>query len=151
MKQTISIKLKLHTSPEQFQVLRATQLAYRDALNHVSTYAFEHGKTSSNIKLHQGCYTELRSRYHLGAQMACSVEREVAATYKGLWTKWTKNVEHRKAGYTKKSFKGLDKPPQFVSPTLTYHLGRDYSLKPGQQVSIAPAWCRNWGGKAVVR
>ncbi len=132
----MSIKLKLHTSPEQFQMLRTTQLAYRDALNHVSTYAFEHGKISSNIKLHQGCYPELRSRYHLGAQMACSVEREVAATYKGLWTKWAKNVEHRKAGYTKKRFKGLDKPPQFVSPTLTYHLGHDYSLKPGQQVSI---------------
>jgi len=36
-------KLKLHTTPMQFQAFRATQLAYRDALNYVSTYAFAHG------------------------------------------------------------------------------------------------------------
>jgi hypothetical protein len=32
MKQIISAKLKLHTTPEQFQALRQAQLAYRDAL-----------------------------------------------------------------------------------------------------------------------
>jgi hypothetical protein len=39
------------------------------------------------------------------------VFRQVGATYKGLWTKWYKNVEARKSGWTKKRFKGLDKPP----------------------------------------
>ena len=38
----ISAKLKLHTTPEQFSALRQTQLAYRDALNYVSRYAFAH-------------------------------------------------------------------------------------------------------------
>ena len=42
-------------------------------------------------------YAELRARYHLPSQLACSVERQVAATYKGLWTKVKKNVEHRRA------------------------------------------------------
>jgi hypothetical protein len=32
MKQLIAAKLKLHTDPQQFQALRTTQLAYRDAL-----------------------------------------------------------------------------------------------------------------------
>jgi hypothetical protein len=32
MKQIITAKLKLHTTHEQFQALRTTQLAYRDAL-----------------------------------------------------------------------------------------------------------------------
>src|ERR1700676_55697 len=40
MKQMLTAKLKLHTTPEQFQKLRQTQLAYRDALNFVSRYAF---------------------------------------------------------------------------------------------------------------
>jgi predicted transposase len=51
MKQVISAKLKLHTTPEQFQALRTTQLAYRDALNYVSRYSFEHGKMSNQIRL----------------------------------------------------------------------------------------------------
>jgi len=44
MKTVISAKLKLNTTPEQFNAMRATQLAYRDALNFVSKYAFDHGK-----------------------------------------------------------------------------------------------------------
>lgn len=136
MKQTLSVKLKLHTTPEQFQQMRATTLAYRDALNFVSQYAFEHGKTSSNKTLHRGCYRQIRERYGLPSQMACSVRREVAATYKGLWTKLMKNIEHRKMGLTKKRFKGLDKSPTFVSPTLTYQHGYDYSFRQEKQVSL---------------
>src|SRR5258708_15193008 len=44
MKTVITTKIKLHTTPEQFAALRATQLAYRDALNYVSQYAFVQGK-----------------------------------------------------------------------------------------------------------
>src|SRR5215467_14442966 len=87
MQQIITAKLKLLTTPEQFHALRQTQLAYRDALNAVSHYAFEQGKTSNVTRLHKGMYAELRARYHLPSQLACSVERQVAATYQGLWTK----------------------------------------------------------------
>jgi transposase len=31
---------------------------------------------------------------------------------------------------------GLDKPPKYVSPTLTYNYGHDYSFKTGQQVCV---------------
>jgi hypothetical protein len=68
--------------------------------------------------------------------MACNVPRQVGATYKGLWTKYKKNQQDRKAGITKKRYKGLDQPPKYVSPTLTYNYHRDYSLKPDKQVSI---------------
>jgi hypothetical protein len=111
MKQSVTAKLKLITEPEQFAVLRQTQLAYRDALGAVSRYAFEHGKTNSVTRLHKGMYTELRVHYHLPKPLACSVERQVSATYKGLWTKLKKNVEHRCAKITRKRFKGLDQPP----------------------------------------
>jgi len=69
----ISAKLKLHTTQQQFQALRRTQLAYRDGLNAVSRYAYKQGKTSSNQKLHQGMYTVLRRDYHLPSQLACSL------------------------------------------------------------------------------
>jgi putative transposase len=128
MQQIITAKLKLMTTPEQFQTLRQTQLAYRDDLNAVSHYAFEQGKTSNVTRLHKGTYAQLRARYHLPSQLACSVERQVASTYKGLWTKLLKNKEHRRKKITKKRFKGLDQPPRYSSPTVQYTYERDYTF-----------------------
>jgi putative transposase len=136
MKQIITAKLKLHPDAAQFQALRTTQLAYRDALNRVSRYSFEHGKMSNQIRLRDETYYEIRSRYKLPAQMATNVPRQVGATYKMLWTKVRQNHAARQAGQTKKRYKGLDKPPKYISPTLTYNYQRDYSLKPESQVSI---------------
>src|SRR5712692_9853753 len=136
MKTVITAKLKLHTTPEQFAALRTTQLAYRDALNFVSRYAFEHGKMSNRVALQDGTYAEVRARFGLPSQMACSVPRQVGATYKTLWTKVKQNVAHRQAGQTKKRYKGLDTPPKYVSPTLTYQHRKDYTLKREQHVSI---------------
>lgn len=136
MKITMSAKLKLHTTPEQFASLRATQLAYRDALNYTSCYAYEHGKLSNQQKLQQGVYAELRMRYKLSSQMACNVSRQVGATYKTLWTRAKQNAEARRDGRTKKRYKGLDQAPKYVSPTLTYNYQRDYSFKKEQQVSV---------------
>src|ERR1700676_644401 len=113
MKMTLSAKLKLQTTPQQFAMLRATQLAYRDALNFVSRYAFTHGKMSNKVALQDGTYADLRSRFHLPAQMACSVPRQVGATYKSLWTKVKQNNAARKAGQTKKRYKGLDSAPKY--------------------------------------
>jgi putative transposase len=136
MKTVITAKLKLNTTPEQFQALRTTQLAYRDALNYVSQYAFEHGKMSNRVALQDGTYDEVRARFHLPSQMACSVPRQVGATYKALWTKVKQNAAARKAGLTKKRYKGLDQAPKYVSPTLTYQYKKDYSFKSEQQLSI---------------
>jgi putative transposase len=136
VKQTLTTKLKLTTTAEQFAALRATQLAYRDALNFVSRYSFEHGKISSNAGLQKGTYYDVRAQFNLPAQMMCSVMREVAATYKGYWSKAKQNAAARKAGHTRKRYKGLDRPPTFVSPTLTYQHRKDYSFKANQQVSL---------------
>ena len=136
MKTVITAKLKLQTTAAQFQALRATQLAYRDALNYVSVYSFEHGKCSNRVALQDGTYAELRARFGLPSQMACSVPRQVGATYKTLWTKAKQNAEQRKAGITRKRYKGLDQPPTYVSPTLTYQYKKDYSFTCKQHVSI---------------
>ncbi len=136
MQQIITAKLKLLATPEQHQLLRQTQLAYRDALNYVSRFAFAHGKTSNNDRLQKGTYRDIRALFELPSQMACNVPRQVAGTYKGLWTKLKQNLEHRQAGHTKKRYKGLDQPPRYVSPTVTYNYNYDYSFKSGQLVSV---------------
>jgi putative transposase len=102
----------------------------------VSLYAFTHGKTSRVTTVHKGMYAELRTGYHLPSQLACSVERQVTATYKGLWTKLKKNVVHRRAKITKKRFKGLDQPPHYSSPTVQYTDERDYTFQCDSRVSI---------------
>jgi hypothetical protein len=106
MQTTITAKLKLVTTLEQFRQLRLTQLAYRDALNQASQHAFAHGKTSNSQRWHHDLYDEVRATHGLPSQLACSVFRQVGATYKGLWTKWYKNVEARKAGWTRKRVPG---------------------------------------------
>jgi putative transposase len=136
MKTVITAKLKLHMTPEQFQALRATQLAYRNALNYVSQYAFVHDKMSNRGALQEGTYDEVRVRFQLPSQMACSVTRQVRATYKTLWTKVKQNVAARKAGWTRKRYKGLDQALRYAFPTLTYQYKKDYSFKSEQHLSI---------------
>jgi len=132
----LTAKLKLQTTPEQFSALRATQLAYRDALNYVSRYAFAHDKMSNQLGLQEATYPDIRTRFGLPAQMACNVPRQVGATYKALWTKVNANAAARAAGHTKKRYRGLDQAPKYISPTLTYNFQRNYSFKTGQQVSV---------------
>ncbi len=136
MKTVITAKLQLKTTDDQFTALRRTQLAYRDALNFVSQYAYEHGKMSNKVALQEGTYEEIRVRFHLPSQMACSVPRQVGATYKGLWTKVKRNVQDRTLGWTRKRYKGLDQAYQYVSPTLTYQYKKDYCFKREGHVSI---------------
>jgi putative transposase len=128
----LTAKLKLHTTPDQFHALRQTQLAYRDALNYVSRYAFAHGKLSNQLALQEATYRDIRATFGLPAQMACNVPRQVGATYKALWTKVAANVTARKVGRTKKRYRGLDAAPKYISPTLTHNFQRDYSFKTGQ-------------------
>jgi putative transposase len=136
MQQIITAKLKLLATPEQYHALRQTQLVYRDALNYVSQYAFEHGKTSSEKQLHRGTYYEIRRQFKLPSEMTNNVIRQVGTIYKGLWTKARQNIAHRENKATRKRFKGLDKASIFISPTVTYNFGYDYGFKSGQQVSI---------------
>ena len=80
MHAVLTAKLQLPATPDQFPALRATQLAYRDALNDVSRYAVAHGKLSNAVGLQDGTYQEIRARFGLPAQLACSVPRQVGAT-----------------------------------------------------------------------
>lgn len=132
----ITAKLKLYPDAAQAAALRATQFAYRDALNYTSAYAFAHDKLSSLTKLHHGVYYDIRKRFGLLGQMACAVCRQVAGTYKAIWTKLQQNAAHRKAGLTKKRYRGFDQAPKYVAPTVSYS-NQEFRFKTGQQVSIS--------------
>ena len=132
----MSAKLKLRHSPEQKAMLDAVSLAYRDALNYTSEEAFKLDKTSSAPKIQKAVYDTLRSRFGLGAQLACTASRQVASSYKTQWTKLKQNIQAIKAGHTKRRYKGLDVAPKFVSRTLEYQYGRDYSWKKDGKVSV---------------
>jgi transposase len=94
------------------------------------------GKTYNGTKIQKEVYYTLREKFRLPSQMACNVPRQVGATYKSLRTKLKHNQEAIKAGRTKKRYKGLDKPPNFVSRTCILNYQRDYSFIKDQKVSI---------------
>lgn len=139
VKLTLTAKLKLLHTPGQKAALDAISLAYRDGLNYASVVAFEAGKTSNQNKVQKLTYPELRAR-GIPAQMACNIARTVGASYKQLWAAFRQHQERQQQrvnqGKKPKPFRPFEKPPRFVSRTLTYSYGRDYSLKAGRQVSI---------------
>lgn len=137
VKITLTAKLKLNHTREQKAALDAVTLSFRDALNFTSQKAFEMEKSSNAAKIQKEVYATLRERFGLGAQMACSVPRQVGATYKTLWTKVKQSAAKRAVNPKARRYKGLDQAPKFVSRTLSYQYQRDYSFKKGQQVSIS--------------
>jgi putative transposase len=136
MKQIITAKLKLITTDEQTKAFRRTQLSYRDALNFASKYAFDNGIISNAIDLQKATYSAIREKFNIPAQMACNIPRQVAGTYKFLKTKQKKHEENLRKKYTKKKFRGLNKPAKYIAPTVTYSYGRDFSFCHESQISI---------------
>ena len=134
--QIITAKLKLLIDAEQAGVLMETACAYRDALNQTAEVAFAHNKLSQAMKLQTLVYGELRERFGLPAQMACNVPRQVAASYKMLWSRTKTNAEHRAKGWTKKRYRGLDRPPRYSALTVFYNYRRDFSLGKDRTVSL---------------
>src|SRR6266851_3822837 len=78
MKMVLTAKLKLHTTPAQFQALRATQLAYRDSLNFVSQYAFVHGKMSNRVALQEGTYVSPTLTYQYKKDYSFKAKQQIS-------------------------------------------------------------------------
>ena len=116
MKQVITAKLKLLTTPDQFRALRRTQLAYRDALNYVRRYSFAHGKraTASVPKRDLADSAPVWVACADGLQCAAPGGRHLP----GAVDQGQEEAEARRLGSTKKRYRGLEKAPRYVSPTL---------------------------------
>lgn len=134
--QIITAKLKLLVDKAGKAALLKTAMAYRDALNHASGVAFAHNKMSAGMKLQRLVYEDLREKFGLPSQMACNAPRQVAASYKTLWSRTKTNAEHRARGWTKKRYRGLDKALRFSGLTVFYNYKRDYSFGKNNTVSV---------------
>jgi len=80
-KVTRTVSLKLVNSPE---ALGETIDSFAQACNYVSQIAFENNYLSQRLALHRLTYKDIRSRFPLTAQMACSTIRQVAGTYTSM-------------------------------------------------------------------
>jgi len=79
MKQTLTIKL--HPTPEQFNILKETMEAFNEACNSISEIAFQ-TKTFNNWQLHHLVYRDIRQKFKLSAQMTVRAISKVADAYK---------------------------------------------------------------------
>ena len=72
-KATRTVSLKLVNPPE---ALGKTIDSFAQACNYVSQIAFENNYLSRRLALHRLTYKDIRDRFPLTAQMACSVIRQ---------------------------------------------------------------------------
>ncbi len=85
-------KLKISPSEEEKCALVHTMHAYSDACNFVSEYVYA-SHTLSQTLLHKALYFQIRNKFDLPSQVACSVIRTVIARYKAIRSqnhKWVK-------------------------------------------------------------
>jgi hypothetical protein len=105
--------------------------------HHTSQHAFAYDKTSNSRRLHHDLYQETRARFNLPSRDARAVSSDRwALPTRGVSTRWYKNVEARKAGWTGKRYNGLDQLRHYVSPTLSYVYGLNYIFKATGRVSM---------------
>src|SRR3989449_2950363 len=79
MKQTML--LKLAPTPEQHQALLETMHAFNAACNYIATMAFE-ARVANKFELQKMTYGELRTTYHLPAQLAIRAISKTTDVYK---------------------------------------------------------------------
>ena len=127
---TVKIKLK-NIDSATGDVFNLTMNNYMKALNYVSKFAAENNLyLAPQKKLHNAVYYDIRSKFDLTSQLACSVSRDVLAKYKTLKT--NKQLFKTKKG---KSTNEIN-IPEFKRPTLTLVYNRDFSFTKDGLISI---------------
>jgi putative transposase len=86
------------------------------------------------VRLQQGTYADVRARFHLSAQMACSVPRQVGATCPVDTGQIERRSPHK--GMHQETLQRARHPTTLRFAPLTYQYKKDYSFKRGQAVSI---------------
>ena len=130
---TITAKLKLKNITENDKLeLDRTVNAYTEALNYVSEFVAKnslYGKPYAKIQ--EQVYYDIKAKFGLSAQMACSVCRVVAAKYKTLIT--NKQLYKTKKGKPT----GEINIPNFKPKEIDFVRDRNYSFGKDGQVSIS--------------
>jgi len=90
MKRTISLKLDL--SPEQYEALINTQLAFSKACNESIPFVVDN-RCWNRVALHHLCYYNIRGSIpNIGSQMVCNAIQKVCSSYKVLKIKRSQDV-----------------------------------------------------------
>ena len=128
---TITAQMRLAPTAEQANMLAQTRQAYLNALNHASQHAYKTGKTTKTA-LHEDLYYELRNTHGIGAQMACSVIKEVTARYKARKTQAKKRAKDIKKNKNRKNVKKRKrlkpKAITFKKEQIALVWNRDYTI-----------------------
>ena len=132
MKAVLTVKIKLkNIDSATGDVLSLTMNNYMKALNYVSKFVTENNLyLAPQKKLHNAVYYDIRSRFDLTSQLACSVSRDVLAKYKTLKT--NKQLFKTKKGKPTNEIN----IPEFKRPTLTLVYNRDFSFTKDGLISI---------------
>src|SRR6266702_3943019 len=82
-RQTRTIRLQLHTTPEQSRLLLQTKDAYTSCYNDVCQRA-DTQQISNSVDLHKLTYREHRARTHLPSQLICSARVKATESIKSV-------------------------------------------------------------------
>jgi putative transposase len=111
----LTLRLQLLPTPDQKAILLATMERFNEAANFAARIAFDAG-VRSQPAIHQRCYTAIRERFGLSAQMAVRAIGKVVETLASLRAKGQRETcpqfrPHGAVTYDERilGFKGLDK------------------------------------------
>ena len=117
---TLTRQIQLYPSNEAIAAFEEAITSYAAACNYVAPLAVKH-KTTSNTRLHKFLYKEIREKFNLNSQIACSVFKTVCAKLKTI------HATQPKWAVT----------PHFEAKTLELVWRRNYTLFNDGKVSIS--------------
>ena len=79
-----TIKIKVHTTDEQKQILLDTMSEYTQAFNHVLDVGFD-DKCWNGVELHKRTYYDVRNRLNLPSQLIISARQKAAEAIKSVY------------------------------------------------------------------
>ena len=112
-KLVVTAKVQIHPERQVHKILDRSMVQYSLACDRISSYCFEN-KCLKRETIHNDLYEELRDKFGLKSQMACSAIITVIAKYKTILSEEHKWIQ-----------------PKFKKPQLDLVWNRDYSLVQG--------------------
>lgn len=139
---TKTIKLHIHTTPEQEMLFCQMTEQYRKACNFVSQYIFDNNFNLTYQSLNKALYNDIRSQYGLKSQLSQSAVKTAIAKYKTVKQQLFQNPYRHKDGNGNwqritRTLEWLWEPVFFSRPQADLVRNRDYSfVNNGQTLSI---------------
>ena len=84
---TVTLKLKIHPTPQQAAALTVTRAIFTDCFNRVCAYGWQQGERNGTV-LHRATYATLRAAYpDLPSQLMCAARVKAAEALKAVHTR----------------------------------------------------------------